>query len=432
MERVTTYKDLRRQNPQQIIERFMQRRDHLAERRRKPMENELVEIFRPGRQNDKLKEFHEKAAVRRELRYYHESRLDGLVLSHEEIGHKIWEVFEGRDDRLIYHSVTLDQSLKKEGFKSLQTLSVDEGEIPIRKMSRKYAPPAPNEQQELPYRKIVFFLAEKEEDRHIVKVRLDYHCQPGRITYHSLTLRKDENKLNAEEPASKDCPIPTAQHLNKLLQLERTCHEAFKEALKITHEALRARRTEEHNICAWRSIGQTDRGDRDREVLVDSVYDLARKRAREAAAREGVEEEKAEEASHKVDILAPYLVEFQGGGVPGTWKPLDALQAEFVAKKCKNDFRRRLLDRAAIIQKRLEEEQDQLKKRRSQMQRRGDNVEKDERAFETYQSDAMFRIQILEQRLARHETLAIKKFAELEKTLTEDKRLEAMWIKPGR
>merc|ERR1712118_389694 len=109
----------------------------------------------------------------------------------------------------------------------------------------------------------------------------------------------------------------------------------------------------------------------------------------EDALREGNEEEKEEEQASKVDILAPYLVDFQG-------KQLDALQAEFVAKKCKNDFRKRLLDRAQIIQKRLEEEQDQLKKRRSQMQRRGDNVEKDEKAFEKYQSNAMLRIQILE------------------------------------
>merc|ERR1711959_644831 len=129
-----------------------------------------------------------------------------------------------------------------------------------------------------------------------------------------------------------------------------------------------------------------------------------------------------EEQASRVDILAPYLVDFQG-------KTLDALQAEFVAKKCKNDFRKRLLDRAQIIQKRLEEEQDQLKKRRSQMQRRGDNVEKDEKAFEKYQSNAMFRIQILEQRLARHEMQAIKKFSELEKTLAEDPRLAAMWQK---
>ena len=36
----------------------------------------------------------------------------------------------------------------------------------------------------------------------------------------------------------------------------------------------------------------------------------------------------------KPDFLARYLTDFGG-------KPLDAHQAEFVAKKCKNDFRKR-------------------------------------------------------------------------------------------
>ena len=44
------------------------------------------------------------------------------------------------------------------------------------------------------------------------------------------------------------------------------------------------------------------------EVLEHSVYFRARVRAAEATAREGAEEEKAEEAATKVDILAPYLV----------------------------------------------------------------------------------------------------------------------------
>merc|ERR1712066_760998 len=132
-----------------------------------------------------------------------------------------------------------------------------------------------------------------------------------------------------------------------------------------------------------------------------------------------------EEATSKVDILAPYLVDFQNKST-GVVK-LDSLQAELVAKKCTQDFRKRLTDRAEIIQRRLEEEQDQLRKRRAQMQRRGDNVEKDEREFETYQSLAMFRTQILEQRLARHEMQAIEKFQDLDRMLQEDPRLAAMW-----
>merc|ERR1711948_159295 len=139
------------------------------------------------------------------------------------------------------------------------------------------------------------------------------------------------------------------------------------------------------------------------------------------ALREGAEEEKQEEQTSKVDILAPYLVDYT--------LPLDSLQAELVAKKCTSDFRKRLTDRAEIIQRRLEEEQDQLRKKRAAMQRRGDNVEKDEREFEKYQSHAMFRTQILEQRLARHEMQAIEKFKELERQLQDDSRLAAMWQK---
>merc|ERR1719198_2596683 len=75
----------------------------------------------------------------------------------------------------------------------------------------------------------------------------------------------------------------------------------------------------------------------------------------------------------------------------------------------------------------LEEEEDLLRKRRAAMQRRGDHDQKDEQEFEKYQADAMFRIQILEQRLARHENQVIKKFAELERTLAEDPRLAQMW-----
>ncbi|CAK9064883.1 unnamed protein product, partial [Durusdinium trenchii] len=167
-------------------------------------------------------------------------------------------------------------------------------------------------------------------------------------------------------------------------------------------------------------------GSRD-DVLEPSVYDLARESARVEGSREGQEEEKQEEQTSKVDILAPYLVDFFNKDTGLV--QLDSLQAELVAKKCTTDFRKRLTDRAEIIQRRLEEEQELLRKRRAQMQRRGDSVEKDEQAFAAYQDEAMFRTQILEQRLARHEMQAIEKFQELERMLQEDPRLAAMWQK---
>merc|ERR1711920_710858 len=191
-------------------------------------------------------------------------------------------------------------------------------------------------------------------------------------------------------------------------------------------------RKEENTIRGSRSVQAGKKrdltlGGSREDVLEPSVYDLARENARVDALRVGTEEEKLEETTAKVDILAPYLVDFIDKDTNTV--QLDSLQAELVAKKCTQDFRKRLTDRAEIIQRRLEEEQDQLRKRRAQMQRRGDNVEKDEREFEKYQSQAMFRTQILEQRLARHEMQAIEKFQDLERMLQDDPRLAAMWQK---
>merc|ERR1711972_562457 len=49
VQRITLYKDVRRQIPLEIRETFKHRRDKLTERRRKPMQNETVEKFAPGR-----------------------------------------------------------------------------------------------------------------------------------------------------------------------------------------------------------------------------------------------------------------------------------------------------------------------------------------------------------------------------------------------
>merc|ERR1719203_1489930 len=214
--------------------------------------------------------------------------------------------------------------------------------------------------------------------------------------------------------------------------MQKSCKDILFDSHQRTNVELNQRRKEENGIRASRSVQAGKKRDLSlpgsrEDVLEPSVYDLARESARVDALREGAEEEKQEEQTSKVDILAPYLVDFihkETGFVQ-----LDSLQAELVAKKCTQDFRKRLTDRAEIIQRRLEEEQDRLKKRRAQMQRRGDNVEKDEREFERYQSQAMFRTQILEQRLARHEMKAIERFQDLERMLQEDPRLAAMWQK---
>lgn len=260
------------------------------------------------------------------------------------------------------------------------------------------------------YSKIVFYPD---------KIRLDKHSYDTTIAYETLLYLRDDNAL---KPASEN---KSSTKLN-LLKLEKNTRATFADVLTKIYTELSQRRKEENNIKVWRK--DVNNEVLNKEPVVDkSVYDIAIEKIdslKDDQETNSKANESNADADCKVDFLARYLVDFPVG------KPLDCLQAEFVAKKCKNDFRKRLLDRAQIIQKRLEEEQENLKKKRSQMQRRGGSSEQgDERQFEQYQSNAMFRIQILEQRLARHEMQAIKKFVDLEKQLAEDPRLSAMWQK---
>jgi hypothetical protein len=337
----------------------------------------------------------------------------------------MFEHFDDRDDRLIYHSVTVDPTLDSNlrGNQKLPTYRVEgiQNELPIRKMTQKYAR-NPNVPPDEDKHKICYFLAES-------KIRVDYHREPGKLTFLSITYKIGDGDLKR---IPSTAPQPTPQQAMQLLQMQKTCRDILMDSHHRTTVELDRRRREEYGIRTSRSVQAGKKRDLSvssgrEDVLEPSVYDLARETARGSALREGAEEEKQEEQASKVDILAPYLVDFinkQTGHVQ-----LDALQAELVAKKCTQDFRKRLTDRAEIIQRRLEEEQEALRKRRAQMQRRGDNVEKDEKEFELYQSRAMFRTQILEQRLARHEMQAIEKFKDLERLLQDDTRLAAMWQK---
>ena len=94
---------------------------------------------------------------------------------------------------------------------------------------------------------------------------------------------------------------------------------------------------------------------------------------------------------------------------------------------CLKSLKDRLLERANIIQTRLNEENAKLAKRQATFQRnQRDNDPSAEEEFEKFCSEAMFRIQILEQRLVNHEETALKKYQELDERLSVDPRLNVL------
>ena len=73
---------------------------------------------------------------------------------------------------------------------------------------------------------------------------------------------------------------------------------------------------------------------------------------------------------------------------------------------------------------RLNEENAKLAKKQATFQRnQRDTDPRAEEDFERFCSEAMFRIQILEQRLASHEETALRKFQDLDDKLAQDPRL---------
>jgi len=153
--------------------------------------------------------------------------------------------------------------------------------------------------------------------------------------------------------------------------------------------------------------------------LTVSVYDTARsKLATQEEPDEGVSQ-----VPH--DYLTPFLIIPLGLNDP----PLSRDEALQARDACLRSLKDRLVERANIVQSRLDEENAALSKRQAAFSRNRDHMDpSDEAEYERYAQEAMFRIQILEQRLDRHTELSLAKYAEMDARLRKDPRLRALAV----
>ena len=108
-------------------------------------------------------------------------------------------------------------------------------------------------------------------------------------------------------------------------------------------------------------------------------------------------------------------------------------QALGAREACLRSLKDRLVERANIVQSRLDEENAALSKKQAAFQRNRDHMDpNDEADYERYCQEAMFRIQILEQRLDRHTELSLQKYAEMDARLRDDPRLRKLTVAPSR
>ena len=171
---------------------------------------------------------------------------------------------------------------------------------------------------------------------------------------------------------------------------------------------------------AWEELARACGGPR---CLLDGVELLLRRGV------ELVEDKTAESAVEsqdaidrlQVDYLTPFLQNVND---------LNAIsyeEAQRARDSCLKSLKERLIERANIMMARLTEENSKLAKKQAAYQRNArDRDAVAEEEFERFCSEAMFRVQILEQRLAAHEETALKKFQDLDAKLADDPRMRAL------
>jgi hypothetical protein len=404
--RLTIFKDRARTVPIEIRENFKCRKDKLEFRIRYPLEGKVWEHFLPGRHvtsaPEALKDRIEWIGRRRELHFYTSARIDGLVRREDDIGTKSIEIFQGRDDKRVYRSVSMSQDRDAGIGKppSYELPGGHLGSLVIHKMTEKFERDTNKPAQE-DVRKRTYYVRDD-------KIRCIYHYSEGRITsaqriYHKGggNPPKRTEVIEIDPHAIQPSDEQLEEELVKVVNAERECFHAVRRADGEKDELLKMRKREEGNI-----------------LLERSIFDTARENAKQDAKQELRNEDAEELDARSVDYLTPFLQNVSDQ------LRISKDEAAKARESCLRALKDRLLERANIIQTRLDEENSALAKRQAAFQRsQRDHDQGGDEEFERFCSETMFRIQILEQRLTRHEETALQKYADLDHKLHNDPRL---------
>eukprot|EP00842_Homolaphlyctis_polyrhiza_P004040 jgi/Hompol1/4637/HPOL_001817-RA len=394
----------------QIHEFFDNRRDKLYQRIRVPDSACVREFFSPGRVPHGLKEHILINNETTEMHFYPSARSDGL-LKRLESPRKVIETFIEREDCLSYRSVTYEIEDDARGGLIKMT----------EKFSRNSALPAHQD-----IHKKTYFLKDE-------KIRIVYHLEEGRIIASISEFRKPASDQKGHiveltnyfevDPYIKQ---PKKQHLYAqlldLLRTEQACMQAIKNSERELGEILQLRQAEERDVS-----------------LTISVYDTLRNDTKLPADDDGKDAHKVDEEEAKtvdLDYLSPFLINYTTEQEdPNNLSREDALT---VKDACLKSLKERLIEKANIIQGRLDEVTAEYQKRQLVYSRNADSMTVEETDdYVRFCNDALFRIHILEKRLAKacclttglyshtHKETAPERYIELDSKLRMDSRLAA-------
>lgn len=238
VKRITLYEDYKRLIIREIRCHYKNRKDNLVLRRRFPYQFKLVEHYDSSAQSHYWKKLIQIDGRLRKIYFYHHRNKDGLIYREERIGRKTFERYKGREDRIIYRSVTFNPDPKDSSDKDLTLIdnhyaanlgAKKNGEVVILKMTEKFALDSskPAEEQ----------IRRTEYNLDKGKVFIYKHYNSGRITTGSEVYIRDEliggdTKVGGELGEKDSEESQKAQTNKRILDMERKCHEDIKEQEK--------------------------------------------------------------------------------------------------------------------------------------------------------------------------------------------------------
>jgi len=337
------------------------------------------------------------------LVFYPGARIDGLVRREDRFGSKTIENFKHHDEglsrRTIKYTLTKDMS-SRFGQSWVPDNQCTEPQKVKEIYERNEKLEADQDVSQLKY-----FITSGQVHR----VEVDYQYTKCRISHSRRVYNKDglvEDELVMVDPYAQP-PIKAQtddDHKELLLRFQAT-NQNIREMDRNVNELMRIRSIDEEP---------------NRIEVVTHVYDASR-----AKGDEDIKEETQQEEEEVFDPLKAFLPPGYNYDDKG---PLDQKVADKVKQDCLKSVKQRLMERKEIIETRLVEQQTDLEQRRIQFQRQKDQMEA--AAVEQYEADEkdiLFKINILQMRLEKHNEDAFGKLNVLYTDLKSDKRLSNLY-----
>eukprot|EP00756_Hemistasia_phaeocysticola_P014690 Hpha_TRINITY_DN15351_c1_g2::TRINITY_DN15351_c1_g2_i1::g.87928::m.87928 len=414
-----------------------------------------------------------------------EDRKDGEIDRHRALDadapmpiKKIIEYYQDRDDRLVYRSATFAEPTRRDETSRPRGVSAaysggggghEQKQNPY-KMTEKFArnPDAPAD-QDIAKRT---FISPRGEVPGSIKVEFHYdrlrvtrssrhYCKDGKPqpvggsgqVLHVETVNPPGGGAFVTAPVlqphmKKPKQSALSEELRTLLMKEKKCLSEIDERRTQVDQIVKDRGEEdEQSNRMWEPGKEEKEQDPSRRRQGDAgtapmfmdpasgkkvgaditVYDILRNQTKESQTDEAQRrEDERKRAEQRKDYLAPYLQPYNKGGGSTLDVELKGKEANEVKAKVLNDLKERLIQRAHIMQNRLDREKEDLArkqqnyhKNQEQMPERGEHEE-----YIRFVEEAMWRISILEKRLERHQDQALQKYANLDTKLRNDPRLK--------